>query len=344
MNRHPNLATLLAASMLSATAFSHAADPDLTRRIVAQDGWTTWRVPMIDGIGSPCCFEWNAGHRDVHATACDLDGRSWNIGSRDDEPRPAGPQDLDVYVHVSNGHVDKTRAFGATCSVRNADRLRHLDPVTGAESIAALAAAAADAPGEDSLDGAVAAIALHAAAEATTRLDAMAAAGQPRKLREQSLFWLGQARGADGARIVEKVATGGDDDELRANAVFDLSQSHGVDAYAMIRRIAGSDRSEHVREQSLFWMAQMKDPRARDDILAAIAGDKSEHVREQAVFALSQLEDGQADAALIALIRGDYPHKVKEQALFWLGQSGSPSALAFIDEVLSRKDGTTTRR
>ena len=141
----------------------------------------------------------------------------------------------------------------------------------------------------------------------------------------------------------QRVALTDTDSEIREKAVFDLSQAHGFDGYASIHRIARQDKAGHVREQALFWMAQMGDARARADIVAAIESETSDSVREQAVFALSQLKEGEADNALIALVRGNYPRKVKEQALFWLGQSGSTQALDFLDEVLTRHAGKTTK-
>jgi HEAT repeats len=337
--RHTALALLLAVPGLCAGA------DDLGQRIAQHDGWNAWRVPMVDGAGTPCCFDWHDhGGKAISRGACDLDGHSWNLGTNDADPRPALAQDLDVYVHVTGAAIDKVRAFGASCSIRNGDQVRRLDGVTSADSIALLTAAALQAKSEDVADTEIAALALHADAGATTALQRLAGTSNPRKLREQALFWLGQARGAEGAKFVESVATGNDDAELRANAVFDLSQSHAVDAYASIRAIAHNDRSEHVREQALFWMAQMGDKRAKDDIFAAIAHDVSDKVREQAVFALSQLENGEADAALIALVRGNYPRKVKEQALFWLGQSGSTRAMDFLDEVLAGSAGKPARR
>jgi HEAT repeat protein len=244
---------------------------------------------------------------------------------------------LDVYLHVNHGQVDKARAFSASCPVRDADKIRRLDDVASQASVAYLAASTVATASEDLAEAELAALAMHADAAATTALHDLSAPSHPRKLREQALFWLGQARGAEGAQIVEHVATTDGDPELRANAVFDLSQASAVDAYASIHRIAQSDSSEHVREQALFWMAQMGDARAKDDITAAIGKDSSKHVREQGVFALSQLKDNEADAALIALIRGNYPREVKQQALFWLGQSGSTEALKFLDDVLNKQ-------
>ena len=80
----------------------------------------------------------------------------------------------------------------------------------------------------------------------------------------------------------------------------------------------------------------MNDPRAATDIAHAIRDDASADVREQGVFALSQLEDGKGDEALIGLIKGSYPREVRKQALFWLGQSGSPQAIQYLDEALTK--------
>jgi hypothetical protein len=333
------LAALSGIALLAGSAV--AAENDLGARVASQDGWTGWKVPIVAGAGMPCCFDWHHGRG--HAEACDLESRNWNIGTNDDDPRPVTGGDLGVYVHVANGRIDKVRSYGSTCTIRNADKVRWLDPVVPADSVAFLAAAAATAE-HDLADGEIASLALHADASATAALAKLGDASHPRKLREQALFWLAQARGAEGAKIVERVATSDADAELRENAVFALSQAHDYDGYASIRGIAQHDASEKVRGQALFWMAQMEDKRAKDDILAAIKGDASEHVREQGVFALSQLKDNAGESALIGIVRGDYPRKVKEQALFWLGQSGSTQAMDFLDELLTRSTAKTTVR
>jgi HEAT repeat protein len=310
-------------AMLLIATGAAASEPELSTRITQQDGWVGYQVAMAADAGTPCCYEWH-GKIVTHA-GCDLEGRSWGTSSGD-KASVAIVDQLDVYMHATHGQIDKVRAFAASC----------LEKVDAADSVAVLARMAVTAP-EETADAEVSAMALHADASATAALVHLADSAHPRKLREQALFWLGQARGIAGAQYIEHVATTDADSELRANAIFDLSESHAIDAYAAIHRIAQTDASDHVREQALFWMAQMNDARARNDIVAAIENDVSDNVREQAVFALSQLKDDQADAALIALVRGHYPRKVKEQALFWLGQSGSTPALNFLDEVLSKQ-------
>jgi len=316
-------------------AGANAGEHELSKQILQNDGWVSYEVPMVAGAGSPCCFEFHGKH--AGRSACDLDGRSWNIGRDDHDPRP-DDRVLAVYLHVTNARIDKMRAFGASCEIRDADKVRRLEHVDSADSVALLAHAVAGTNDlHDVEDVELAALAMHADAAATPALAQLADSTHPRKLREQALFWSGQMRGDEGARLVERFATGDADPELRAQAVFALSQSSSKDAYTSIYRIAQHDASEHVRKQSLFWMAQMGDARAHHDIVAAIDAETSDKVREQAVFALSQLKEHEADAALIALVRGHYPRKVKEQALFWLGQSGSNEAIEFLDEVLSHQ-------
>lgn len=329
------IAKVAALALAFVACASAAAESGLSQRITERDGWIGYQVPMTDTAGTPCCFEWHG--RGTKRADCELDGRSWSINIDDHAHAQVASDALNVYLRVAHGQIDKVRAFAASCAVRDADRVRWLDPVEPRASVALLAGlAGAVTTSQENADTEIAAVALHADATATPTLGELSTPTHPRKLREQALFWLGQARGADGAQIVERVATTDGDPELRANAVFDLSQAHGVDAYASIHRIAQSDPSEHVREQAYFWMAQMDDARAEADITAAISSDGSDAVREQAVFALSQLKDDRAEQALMALVRGHYPRKVKEQALFWLGESGSPKAMEFLDEILSR--------
>jgi hypothetical protein len=312
-----------------------AAAPDLLATAKQADGWVAWRVPMVSDAGELCCFSVR-NHGNAHPE-CDLDGRSANFGTDDDYKRPSNGDTLAVYAHVAHARIDDIRAYAASCPVRSTGEIRWIDGVEPQQSIRVLS---------DWLDGtdgshadhdlALVAIAYHADASATRVIAARAEPPHPRKEREDALFWLGQARGADGAAIVERYATTDGDPKLREQAIFALSQSHAGDSYAHIHAIAQSDPATHVRSQALFWMAQMQDERAAADITSALKADASDSVREEAVFALSQLEGEKADDALIALLKGDYPRDVKKQALFWLGQSGSPRAMQFFDEALTR--------
>jgi len=325
--------TALAAAALIALlhgASAVAAEPAWQARVTQADGWAAWNVPMVTDAGSPCCY-WNDHGR---AGVCDLDGRNHGF-STTDEPRKPIDGTLTVYAHAAHGHIDDVRAYGADCPVRSAGEIRRIEGVESAQSLALLSGWI-DGPDGTRDDLALAAIAYHADDAATRLLAARAEPSHSRKDREDALFWLGQARGADGAAIVERYATTDGDPKLREHAIFALSQSHADDPYARIHAIAQSDRDTGVRSQALFWMSQMKDPRAAKDITAALTSESSDSVREQAVFALSQLGGDVGDDALIALLRGNYPRDVKKQALFWLGESGSPRAMQFFDEALTK--------
>ena len=314
---------------------------DFAADVARSDGWVGWRVPLVDGARAPCCYSTRRGV--PLEVGCDLDARVGIFGTSDGDPRH--DTELAVYARVVKGRIDDVRAVGASCPVRGAKPIREIDAVVPAHSVDLLAAWATEPrSAKADIDSALSAIAYHAEPAATRALATLAEPRHAQETREQALFWLGQARGADGAGIVEHYATTDADPDLREHAIFALSQASGVDAYARILAISRSDRSDHVRSQALFWMAQMGDPRAAADITSAVAGDTSADVREQAVFALSQLGDDKAEDALIAILRGTYPRDAKKQALFWLGQSGSPRALQALDDVLAKAGAASPSR
>ena len=333
------LATLALALLQTCGNSVHAGTLDAA--LEGKTGWVAYHVPKVAGAEEACCFEWHG--KNVTSSGCDLDNRSWNFGSSDSFKLPSSDQ-LAVYVRVERGVVDRVRAMSASCPVRTKSEIQWLDAVTPGQSIAFLEPLAAkDQKGDDAGESALAALAYHGDDGATTALSRLAGPDRPREQRQHALFWLGQARGDEGADIVERWATTDDDPDLRENAVFALSQSKGKDPYARIKKISLSDRDEDVRAQALFWMAQMNDPRCEADIAARVKADSSSEVREQAVFALSQLDDGRADTALIGILEGDYPRESKEKAMFWLGQSGSEKAIAYFDRILAADSSRNKR-
>lgn len=324
--------TLMAAALFS---ISFACAADIGKDIGAADGWTSWPVAKAAGAGEPCCYD--IGRSGIDRIGCDLDGRNGGvrIGGTPASAKPAATDTLTVYAHVAGGKVDKVRAYAATCPVTARQTARPLAGVSARDSIDWLERLAMTAGAAESLDDEpVMALAFHADPAAESALARMAAAGQPQKRREAALFWLGQGRGASGLAIVEGFARDDADEDIRRHALFVLSQAGEFDTYPKVLASAQGDRAPEVRSQALFWLAQMKDVRASRDIVEALRRERDAGVREQAVFALSQLPDGQNDAALIAILRGDFPREVRQKALFWLGQSGSDSAMAYLDEVL----------
>ena len=328
MNRLSVVAAF-AASLLCVNAL--ADDSRLQDQLSGKDGWVGYHVPIVKGAGSPCCYSGRIG--DTTRARCDLDARKGSYVS--DDRASSGSGDLAIYWHVSNGKLDQVRAFAADCPVTGQQEIRWIDPVDAKESVAVTAQWIGNG-GKRRESMEFPALALQADPGATAALIQLASPNRSLDMRKESIFWLGQARGAEGANFVEKVATGDSSAELREHAVFALSQSHVEDAYERVRAISRKDNSGDVRGKALFWMAQMEDPRAGADINASLSTETSEDVLEQAVFALSQLGDDASTPALIAAIRGNHPRAVKEKALFWLGQAGTDEAMAFIDGMLTK--------
>ena len=321
----------VAAVAALAFASAHAAGNELESRVTASDGLVAYSVPIVGGVQAPCCFTIHG--RAVTQKGCNLDGRGMSVITDDVDRRAALDDSLTVYLRVEQGHIKRVRALGASCPIETTSKVRWIDSVDPASSVAMLSSLvdrnATGDPDDQGLD----ALAYHAGAAATRALAVHAERSHRSAEREQALFWLGQTRGVEGVDVVEHYATTDADPKVREHAIFALSQSKAPDAYAHILAIAHNDPAKHVRSQAYFWLAQMNDARAKDDIIAALKSESSDDVREEVVFALSQLEDS-ADDALIAVLRGDFPRDVKKQALFWLGQSGSPEAMAYFDEAL----------
>ena len=309
-----------------------AAESALRQQLNGPDGWIAYRVPMVSGAGSPCCYSGRMSGLSAK-TGCNLDARNGTFTSN--EHASAESSELGIYWHVTDGRPDQVRAFAADCAVTSRQEIRWIDQVNATDSVAVTAELIGQgSKGRDSME--LSALALQADASATDALIALAASTRPAGMREDAIFWLGRARGAPGADYVENVALSDSATEVREHAVFALSQSQVKDAYERVQAISRKDAADDVRSKALFWMAQMHDPRAAADITAALSVETSEEVREEGVFALSQLDETMATSALISVIRGNYPRPIKEKALFWLGQAGTDEAMAFLDEMLSR--------
>lgn len=87
---------------------------------------------------------------------------------------------------------------------------------------------------------------------------------RPRKVRTQSIFWLGQAASEEATKGLADVAEDANGDrEVRRSAVFALSQqkAYGVD---YLLKIATENKDKEIRKQAIFWLGQSKDPRALD--------------------------------------------------------------------------------
>jgi HEAT repeat protein len=90
-----------------------------------------------------------------------------------------------------------------------------------------------------------------------------------------------------------------------------------------------------ARKNAVFWLAQAAGDRATEGLTSIVGDDSDEiEVRKQAVFALSQMRTDATVDALIDIARTNREPELRKSAIFWLGQSGSPRAITFFEEVL----------
>ncbi len=86
---------------------------------------------------------------------------------------------------------------------------------------------------------------------------------RPKQVKQQALFWVGQAA-ADKVSPPETryKSRGTDDEEIRKSAVFALSQRGKDESVPALIRVARENRNPEVRKSALFWLGQTGDSRA----------------------------------------------------------------------------------
>lgn len=306
--------------------------------------WIGYEVPAIEGDHEACCFNSDSSGRSCGQ--CRLEEGNENFTSNS-EKRTAHleNQSLIVMFRVENRAVGKIRTFSEDCELDAGGRMVYwLTGVKPAESVALLASLVSGSARDVEIagdqdrvsDGAVAAIALHAAPEADAALRGFVAPDQPEKLRERAAFWMAAARGKAGFDTLKSLGKSDRDDHFREKLMFDLSVTKEPGTVDALIDSAHNDASPGVRGQAIFWLAQKAGKKAEGAITEAIERDPETEVKKKAVFALSQLPKDEGVPLLIQTARSNSNPVVRKDAMFWLGQSNDPRALAFFEQVLAR--------
>jgi HEAT repeat protein len=306
--------------------------------------WIGYAVPAIDGEHEACCYTGTSSDRSCNRCRLEDGNESFTSSS---EKRTAHLENTDLLVlfRVENHAVEKIRTFSEDCELDAGGRTVYwLTGVNPTESVALLASLVSGSRSIDTdddrdriSDGAVAAIALHAAPEADAALKAFVAPEQPEKLRERAAFWMAAARGKPGFESIRSLAKSDRDDHFREKLMFDLSVTKEPEAIDVLIDSAHHDSSAPVRGQAIFWLAQKAGKKAEGAITEAIERDPETEVKKKAVFALSQLPKDEGVPLLIQAARSNSNPVVRKDAMFWLGQSNDPRALAFFEQVLSQQ-------
>ncbi len=323
---------------LQTTAVSSTLDAAIRDAMSRQSGpaWIGYSVARVPGRGESCC--WNNDNR-----GCGLEGTRGPVAAT----QPAGPVQLEGASHmailfrVENNTIGKVRAFTSDCPLDAGGLPFHwLTGVKPAESVATLVRLVNEETGNDrrksGRDGALHALAMHAAPQAFTALDNLAANAPNVEMRRSAVFWLAQ-RGHEGYQSVERILRNDVSPRVREHAVFALTQSSDPGAIPSIIRAAREDKDAHVRGQALFWLAQRASRQQASSAIAdALDKDPETEVKKKAVFALTQIPNGDGVPMLIEVASKNSNAAVRKQAMFWLGQSKDARAIRFFEQVLSK--------
>ena len=306
-----------------------------------QPFWIGYAVPMVNKPKFICCFDSMDDFRKKNGccSGCKLERQGGSFFNSDGGTcvNKTPPTHFYVLLRIADGTIDRLQSFTPDCALDASGKTVYwLTGINSEQSIQMLDGLARNDRRKIS-SNAVSAIALHADPLAEKVLEKMVAANEPRKLREDATFWLGQERGRSGYAIVRRLAQTDADRKVRENAIFVMSQSDEPESSTDIIALAKNDPDAHVRGQALFWLAQKASDRAAEAITAAMENDPDLKVKKQAVFALSQLPREQGVPLLMKYARSGNP-VVRKEAIFWLGQSEDPRALKFLEEFLLSKN------
>jgi HEAT repeats len=315
-----------AGARLSATVgrFQHSGGPL----------WLGYEVRAVPGTHfRTCSGETGSPMEDGCCGVYRLEGS--NSDYRYSDVHQAGETSIDVLVRIDHGAVNKIRFIETGCRV-DAGGLPFtwLTDASEDDSVAWLSSLVS-ADNQRHSDEALAAIAAHGTAKATTGLEVFSSSANPLWLREKAAFWLGAGRGHDGYVALKRLASD-PDPEFRKKLSFGLFVSHDPAAVDDLIHMAKSDQDIGVREQAIFWVGQKAGAKAVAMLKDTVQNDPEVEVKKKAVFALSQLPKDEAVPELLRVAQTNPNPAIRKDAIFWLGQTHDPRALAFFEQILER--------
>ena len=360
--QQPRIANGRVAVQPAGSPFAESFHTLVTSR--AEVSWIGYSAPVVDGEGLMCCDGSGATvisngialSNGSSRGACGLvpAARAGAPGSREPQaPADGGPIELEgpermvVLYRVVERRIERVRVFSEGCALDAGGRpVQWLENVRAADSIALLESLIVPAaPGTEGrgriMDGAIAAIALHADPAADTSLERLIAPGRPEAVRKKVTFWLGNARGRRGFDILRRVMRDDPSVDVRKSAVFGLSQSTVPEMFDVLAGIARSDNEPRLRSEALF---QNGDSRAATIIMEVLEKDAVPEVRKKAVFALSQLKDDGGVPALIHVARTSTDAGARGEAVFWLAQKAGRKAADAITERIEQDPDTDVKK
>ena len=215
--------------------------------------WLGYAVAEVAGQRSVCCSHGGRGnYNDDDCGTCRLESSNHGTSISNSDSLKAkleGPREIAVLYRAESGKIRQIRVFSQECTV-DAGGLSviWLEAVKSPESVSLLETSARGASSnstksENFSESALTALALHADSSADRALESLVAPAEPVSLRKNAAFWLGEARGAEGLRILQKMAQSDPSPEVREQVTFALSVSKEPGALPEMIRMAHDDQS-----------------------------------------------------------------------------------------------------
>ena len=301
----------------------------------AQGQWFTYRVEMEPNNGMPCCLVTDS------TPICNLDKRVNNWSSSAGEHEDS--KTLNIYFKVDGQQPSDLFYAGSECKIdANGNTVFEMNDVTQEQSIVFLN----DLISHDgnSLNGgskqvkrnkhivnkALAGVAMHAGSKAQEVLEGLSK-GDDKRLRNESIFWLGQARNKAGYEsLLGVIDDGNRDDKVRAHAVFALSVNSYDGAADTLVEFGKNHSNEKVQAESIFWLAQHHQDKAGAVIQHVLSNSNKQHVKKKAVFSLSQIETQASWDQLVSLAQSRDDRTIQEEAVFWLSQNSEKNPVSVL--------------
>jgi len=158
------------------------------------------------------------------------------------------------------------------------------------------------------------------------------------KVRKSAVFWIGNLRNQQSLPFLQDIYKEARDSGLREQVVFALHICDDERAPAEMLGIARGADSRKVRKSAIFWLGQKVSEESIGFLREVVDSDENDDLKDAAVFAISQLPRERSVPLLIDIARTNRSAAARKKAIFWLGQTGSPEALDFFEEILFKKD------
>ncbi|HWC74892.1 MAG TPA: HEAT repeat domain-containing protein [Gemmatimonadales bacterium] len=213
-----------------------------------------------------------------------------------------------------------------------------LSQVPGDETVAALDSVLRDPKTDPEIqEKAIFALSQHHSSRAGAILRAYAERKDaPQDNREKAIFWLGQAHGDENAQFLRDLYGKLDNEDLKDKVLFSVSQMGGPENYRFLMDVALNQKEDiDLRKKALFWAGQNRTVDIAD-LVQLYDRVSDREMKEQLIFVYSQRrEDGALDK-LFAIGKTDPDRELRKKAIFWIGQSRSPRAAQYLQELINQ--------